>query len=146
MSGGRLQEARKFISTASLKQLRTKCMLSLSQCCFGNRSDHWHAVIPHINSLAENKGWVMWGETERGREQGMVREKAKEREETSSKLCKCELLLQTFLTLLHNLCRGFHHFLLQIPVTSLVSIHLTIHTHSSEWCQHKELFPMGGWS
>lgn len=102
MSGGRLQEVRKFISTASLKQLRTKCMLSLSQCCFGNRSDHWHAVIPHINPLAQNKGWEMCGETGRGREQEIVRERHREREKTnvsSSKLCKRELLLQTFPTL-----------------------------------------------
>lgn len=49
-------DSRKFISTASLKQLRTKCAPSLSQRCLGNRSDPWHAVIPNINPLAKIRG------------------------------------------------------------------------------------------
>lgn len=59
------------------KQLKTKCMLGLSQCYFGNRSDRWHAVIPHINLLAQNKGWEMWGEQQIGREWRKGRKRAK---------------------------------------------------------------------
>lgn len=104
MSGRWLQEARKFISTASLKQLRTKHMLSLSQCCFGNKSDHWHAVIPHINTLAQSRGREMWVEGGRGREQEITREQKKtrqsERDRSEKKRHrKKKILTKTFKTM-----------------------------------------------
>lgn len=89
MSGGRLQEARKFISNPSLKQLGAKCMLSLSQILREQTHDCCKV-----------------------REEDSEDRKTKKTGVSSQSLQSCVEKLFTLSSPLHNRCREFHHFML----------------------------------